>query len=343
MSKEHSRPVDATIITLKNIFPTDQYKSMAGVYGGEIITTIDHKMVYKTGKPLDRIDVIGDAVLRTFDDHVVKEPLKMFMKHPKSFLNIFFNSEPMRRRGSPIEIDQNIKRLGLTEYYGLHPLGIEIKKPEVFTKGIVLSDIYEVKSPFFDDIDRFQALGEATKYISQVHSQFGPVGDIVGDIIFQQKEGSKVINPVLNIPDVILTPSKKRIDFIKKSLSKPGVSLEDIDKKTNEIISKEQKAVDICELMLSSAFGEFKLSNNQKLVEKTIQTIVQNYEDKDVLKLAKSFIKRGRHTLPDSQAGGIFKSFFTLHNQAHLGANKENAPTVRQITIDQLSNHLNNF
>lgn len=336
MEKERSRATDSTIFSLKNKFPTEQYESTAGVYGGEIVKTIGNKMIYKTGKFLDQVDVKGDAVLRIFDDHVVKEPLKMFLKHPKNFLNIFFKSEPMRRRGSPVEIDQNIKRLGLTEYYGLHPQGIEIKKPEVFTKGILLTDIYEVKSSLFDNIDRFQALGEATKYISQVHNQYGPVGDIVGDIIFQKKEGSKVINPVLNIPDIILTPSKKRVDFIKKSFLEKGFSSQESDKKTNEIISKEQKAVDVCELMISNAFAEFKLSNNPQLVEKTIKTIAENYEDKNILKLAKSFIKRGRQTLPGNKTGGILRSFFSLHNRAHLGANKKNAQSVRQIIIDQL-------
>jgi hypothetical protein len=343
---EGSPPIGFPKHLLKNKFPSELYKSNVGVYGGEIINASDGKMIYKTGKFLDQVDVKGDSVLRIFDDHVIKEPLKLLLRHPKIFFNFAFNSEPMRRRGSPAEIAKNIERLGLAEFYGPHPQGIEIKKPEVFTKGIVLADIYEVdkiQAPILKDINRFQALSEATKYISNIHHEFGPIGDIVGDIIFQQKDGSKVINPVLNIPDIILTPSKRRINSLKEFYKKEKFSSQEINQKIEKIISKEQKAVDVSELMISSAFGEFKFSNDPKLVEKTIQIIAENYEDKDILRLVKSFIKRGRHTLPDSNAGGILKSFFALHNQAHLGANKENATAVRQIIVDQLEKHLNSL
>lgn len=340
--------VNTTLHLVKNKFPSEQYQSTIGVYGGEIITTPEGKMVYKTGGKLwNKIDVIGDALLRTYDDHVVKHPLKMLFKHPRLFFSFVFKSEPMRRRGSPAEIIENINRLGLEEFYGPHSQGIEIKKPEIFTKGIALGDIYEAKkinSPILNDINRFQALSEATKYISNIHDKKGPIGDIVGDIMFQQKEGSKVINPVLNIPDVILTPSKRRIKFIKESLTYRGVSPQEIDQRIKKIFSQEQKAVDICELMISCAFSEFKVSNDPVLVEKTIQVIANNYQNKEILKITNSFIKRGRHTLPGNKNGGILKSFFSLHNIAHLGANKENANNIRQIvgkTLDQHFKSLN--
>lgn len=332
---------------IKNPFPTELYPSTIGIYGAEIATTPEGKMIYKIGSKLsDKIDVVGDAFLRIFDDHVVKEPLKMFLRHPGVFLNFVFKSEPMRRRGSRDEILQNIERLGLTEFYGPALGGIEIKKPEVFTQSVALGDIYEAKrinSPILEDIDRFQALSVASSYIGRVHQDYGPIGDIVGDILFQQKEGSKVINPVLNIPDVVLNPSKRRTKYMRESFSQTGLSSQEIDTKIKNIFSQEQKAVDICELMISCAFCEFKLSDNPELVERTIQTIAQNYPDKEVLKIAKAFIKRGRHTLPGNKNGGILKNFFTLHNSIHLDATKENAEAVRQIIDITLTNHFDSL
>lgn len=332
---------------IKNRLPTENYESTVGVYGGEIVTTEDNKMVYVCKKLKDKIDKWGDKILRKFDDHHIKEPFKLLKRHPGIFFDILLHAEPMRYRGSTEEIAKNAERLGLSEYYGIHPSGIEIKKPEVFTKGIAMGDIFksnEIDSPFLDSIDRFQALAEETNYIDTIHSKYGAIGDIVDDVIFQDitKDG-QVFNPVLNIPDIILNPSKKRIEMVygsklDKAKKNKGENLnkeeeENILKETNKYIEKEQKAIDVNELILSSVFSEIRRNPENPEITKIIETIFENYKDTEVLKLANLLMRKGRHTLLDNKKGGILNSFFSMHNMAHLGANKDWNEKVRETVI----------
>lgn len=337
--REHGQVVDLTKHIVKNKFPSELYPSTVGIYGGEIKTDTEGKMFYSQKGFTNQLDIYGDSVLRKFDDHVLKEPLKLLIKHPKTFLDITFNSEPPRHRGSISEILENIQRLGLEEFYGPHPQGIEIKKPEVFKKGIALGDIFRIdqsKYPILADIDRFQALGEAVKYLNNMHQKYGAGGDIVDDFIFQQKNGSRVLNPTIDIPDIVFTPSKRRTNFLKKTLSSAGLSEPEIESKIKDIFNREQKATEMGELMISTAFQEFRRSGDPNMVNKALNTIVENYEDKNVLHLTRLFVQRGRFTLPDSKSGGLMSRLFNLHNQAHLGANKEKSPIVRKMVINNL-------
>jgi len=312
---------EVTNKVIKNRLPSEQYQSTVGVYGGEITKTPDGKMVYTINQGfINKVDVIGDKVLRKFDDHAMKKPWKMLATHPKDFIYTAFKSEPMRHRGTKEEITANIQRLGLSEYYGLSERGIEIKKPEVFTKGIAIKDIFradQINSPILNDIDRFQALAEETKYIRSVHDKYGPAVDFIDDVMFQKKEGNVVMNPVLNIPDVILTPSENRN-------AKP------------ETIAKEQKATDVVELLTWTAFEEFRRSNDSLSVGKAMTTIIENYNDPVILSIARSFIKRGRPTLPGEK---MDKGITALHNKVHLGANKKKSLEVRKIITEKLNSY----
>lgn len=312
---------EATNKFVKNRLPSEQYRSTVGVYGGKIETTPDGKMVYTINQGfLNKVDVIGDKVLRKFDDHVVKEPWKMLTTHPKEFMYAAFKSEPMRHRGTKEEIAANIQRLGLSEYYCMSEQGIEIKKPEVFTKGIAIKDIFradQIDSPVLSDIDRFQALATEAKYVKEVHDKFGPIGDFIDDVMFQEKQESTVARPVLNIPDVILTPSSRR-------------------EVSPESLAKEQKATDVVELLTWTAFEEFRRSDDPLSVGKAMTTIIENYNDPVILNIVRSFIKRGRPTLAGEE---MDKGITALHNKVHLGANKEKSAKVREIIKEKLSEY----
>jgi hypothetical protein len=346
---------------VKNRLPSEQYQSTVGVYGGKIESTPDGKMVYSINQGFfNKIDVAGDKFLRRFDDHVAKEPWKMLTTHPKEFLNVVFKSEPMRHRGTKEEIGANIQRLGLSEYYSLSERGIEIKKPEVFTQGIAIKDIFradQINSPVLKDIDRFQALAEETKYLKSVHEKYGAAGDFIDDVMFQKKDGARVSEPVLNIPDVVLTPSQRhmaRLELenasqMKKAKAKElGISVENVqldeseqnavEQKVKERISKDQKATDVAELLTWTAFEEFRRSNDPLSVGKAMTTIIENYNDPVILSITRSFIRRGRPTLAGEE---MDKGITALHNKVHLGANKEKSAEVRSIIKEKLSDYFN--
>lgn len=315
---------------VKNPLPTESYQSTVGVYGGEIRRDSDGKMVCDTRvlrKELKKgvtsgIDVVGDRFLRRFDDHVIQNPLDMLRRHTRKFLGFVFNSNAPRHRGTTEEILENVERLGLTEYYGRHPWGIEIKKPEIFTKGISLQDVLrakEIGSSFLADIDPLQALREAANYIKKIHDEYGPIGDLVGDIMFQKKEGNEVKDPVLNIPDVVLTPSKNRRISTKS-------------------LTREQKATDILEHLIHTGFEIMQQTNDAVYAKKALQTVIEAYADRGVLSLVNSFLKRGRPTLPGmKKPKGALKNFFPLHNKVHLSADIKYAFEVRQLAIEELT------
>jgi hypothetical protein len=104
--------------------------------------------------------------------------------------------------------------------------------------------------------------------------------------------------------------------------------------KSMKHIEKEQKAIDINELILSSAFGEIRRNPENPEIKKIIRTVFENYKDTEVLRLANLLMRAGRHTLIDSKKGGLLKSIFSMHNMAHLGANKNWSDKVRELVIE---------
>ncbi len=201
----------------------EDYESTVGVYGGKMKTE-DGKMVWDRTGMVSGLDAWGDRKLRTADDHVVREPKKLLKKHPKIALGKFFAPGAKRYRGSNEEIIGHIEDLGLSEYYGPHEKGIEIKKPEIYKHGLALQDIYrsdliKSKSGELEKTDRFQALAEAGKYIREIHSrEHGGIGELlVSDIIFQECKDGKLGRPVLNLPDIVWNKKKNTSEVDKKN------------------------------------------------------------------------------------------------------------------------------
>lgn len=299
--------------------PSVDYESTVGVYGGRLVFDNEDKLVYNTTGFVSKVDRKGDAVLRTFDEHLVKEPWKLLKNHPKWFFK-FLTPGPKRYRGTPDEIMESVEKLGLSDYYGLHKDGIEIKKPEIYTRGIDLQDIYRadlIGSSQLNEIDREKALSKASEYIKKIHDERGGIGElVVGDIIFQENEENQVKNPVLNLPDIIYSKEKN-------------------------IGEKEKKATDLLDFLASIGTEEFRRSRNWRRVEKSIKIILENYGDQEVIKLTNSFVKRGRLTLqgdiemlnlPDTLTTKT-RAVFAQHNKARLGSGKDFEGQLKQIIV----------
>ena len=301
--------------------PNESYKSTVGVYGGKMVRDPEGKMVWDRRGIISKIDKAGDAVLRTYDEHVVKEPGKLLRMHPKIAAKKFFHPGTKRYRGSNEEIQANIERLGLSDYYGPHQNGIEIKDSEVYTKGMALQDVYRsdlIKSDELKATDRFQALAEASKYIREIHDQHGAVGEIlVSDIIFQEDVDGRLGKPVLNLPDIVWNKKK---------------ATGEIDKKTTDMLD-----------FLCSTFGEeMRRSQNPEDADKALDIIISNYGDPKVVSMVKSFIKRGRFPLQgDTEAVDLpntttklARGAFSQHNKARLGSKTSFEGDMKQRIMD---------
>ena len=357
------RSVDFLHGFVRNSLPNERFKSSIPVYGGEIRNDQQGRMVYDTRSVKypgavrgvsSFADVTGDKFLRAYDDHFARDPLGMMLRHPGWGIEFIFRRVSPRYRGSQAQILENIKRLGLEEFYGGHAWGIEIKKPEIFNKGFALQDVLrakEIGAPILADIDPLQALSESTAYIKRIHDTYGPVGDLVGDIMFQRKDGSRVVEPVLNIPDIILAPSEKRTAMLADSIAKQiqrqksafgqGSELTAVEesgayKKALEVVAKEQKATDVLEHMVHAGFEVSRQSGNTEDVKKAMDAIIEAYGDRDVLNIVKRFLKRGRPTLAGK---GVLRQVFMQHNLKHLMADRENADQVRDIAIQELTKY----
>jgi hypothetical protein len=297
--------------------PNEDYESTVGVYGGKMNFDDEGKMVWDRRGIISKVDKAGDAVLRTYDEHVVKEPRKLAEKHPRIALRKFLAPGTKRYRGNNKEVVENIDRLGLYEYYGPHKNGIEIKKPEVYTHGVVLQDVFRsdtIESDKLKATDRFQALAEASKYVREIHDEHGGIGEVlVSDIIFQEDQDGKLGKPVLNLPDIVFNQGKK----------------------TSE---KDKKTTDMLDFMCSVFGEEYRRSQNPEDADKALDTVVQNYGDKDIISLVESFIKRGRLTLQgDAGLLNLPETFtkktrgvFSQHNKARLAAKKETDALMKE-------------
>lgn len=292
--------------------PTEGFVSTMVLYGGRLETDPEGKVVFGMRRARSRIDQWGDPILRTYDEHEGRETRqwRILSRHPRWFLR-FLMPGPKRYRGSQQEIVQNIHRLGLENYYGPHPWGIEIKRPEVFTKGIPFQDIYRadlIKSDALNEIDRFQALAEVAKYMRYIHDTFGSIGEGVPyRFIFQTQEANTVKDPVLFIPDIVYNPKK-------------------------QFGAREQKATDVLELLVGVGIEELRRSRDLSQVKRALATIAQNYGDQNILGVAGSFAKRGRPTLKGA--------FFSQHNKTHLGIGNlsyeqlKSLDTLRQVVVE---------
>jgi len=53
--------------------PTEDFESTVGVYGGKMEIEDDGKLIWNNKGIVSKIDKFGDAILRTYDEHVVKD------------------------------------------------------------------------------------------------------------------------------------------------------------------------------------------------------------------------------------------------------------------------------
>jgi len=316
------------------------YQTSVRSFGYSVKTLPDNSILFDRSGTINKIDRIGDPFLRTHgDDGTIKRPLETLRRHPKMLLRRLM-SGPKRSRGEPAAVANNAKRLGLDSVYQPSPdgRGIIVLKPEVFTKGINLQDIYNVENSALQEIDRVAAAKTAADYIHQIHEQYGAIGELhVTDIIFQQKEGNKVSNPILNLPDIVFNPSK--------------YSKEDLVRKT------EPKAIDVFELLLALGVEEYKKTSDWEKAGEVMKSATEGYGDKTVLEAVGSFAKRGRLTLPGDESflnlpntiTTKLKPLTSLHNQERLGPRKETSTKLRELVIQyctpqtDVQNHTDNI
>lgn len=222
-----------------------------------------------------------------------------------------------RYRGTPGEIAANAERLGLEDFYGAHPWGIEIKKPEIYTEGTSLYDIIvankEGKTPL-QDIDKNHAIAESAKYIRGIHDAHGGIGELlVMDIQFQNRDGATVSNPVLGLPDVVWNNDATLSETSKK-------------------------ATDVLDFLVNLSFWEHKAGSSPETIQAELDNFLGNYGDEKVVRAVRAFInpdrKSKKPTLPGENKLGL------LHNVARLGADAKLSSTVRNEVFDATVRYL---
>jgi len=290
--------------------PSKRYQSTVEFYGGKLKQE-GGKLLWDRKGIRSKIDTAGDNPLRRVDDHVAKNFIKTAQREFPGITLKSMLSTGKRYCGNNTEILEQVDNLGLDDYYELDESSgqIEIKDPSLFTKGIALQDIYradEIGDEELQNIDRFEALASAGGYIKSLHKK-GAIGEVLpSDIIFAQEEGEedKLSNPVLNIPDIVWNKERKTSDI-------------------------DKKATDLLDFLSSIAVEEFRRSEDVGEIQKALETILDNYDAEDVIRMVQSYARRGRLTLtkedelisaPKVSLGDKIKnSVFGQHNKVRLG------------------------
>lgn len=295
------------------------YESTIGVYGGKLVTNSEGKMVYDTGGLWSKLDQLGDRLLRTFDEHHVKEPLRLAWEHPARFVKFLpFLADSKRYRGTPEQTMDNVRRLGLDDLYGEDPNGIEIKQPDAFRNAIGLQDVFNqdlINSPVLDEIDRFEATGQAVDYMRQLHDRTdgGIAEGNVYSFLFLENDAGQLSNPTIMIPTETFNPDKR-------------------------ISPIEQKTTDLLDFLVSVGMHEWRRSQDWDSIEHVWDITLQHYGDDKVIKMVASYIKRGRLTLPGDTSALQYKHdalhvaarpIFAAHNAQRLGADNSITADMR--------------
>jgi hypothetical protein len=281
------------------------YDSNAGTYGFTLVKEADGKLVFTSSGLWNKIDRVGDRVIRKTDEHVMKRPFEMFKRHPRRFFHQA-TTEAKRARGEIDKIVENADRLGLSDYYGLHPQGVELKKPELFTKGVNLWDIYSVDNPALQQIDRISALATAASYIRSVHDTCGAIGEVLpNDIIFQKFEGGNVSEPVLNLPDIVYDAQKYSPEQLRDAT--------------------EPRAVDLMDFLMSVGASEMQKTGDWEKVRQALDAIVNGYGESKVIPAVASLAQRGRLALTGK--------LFSQHNKVRLSMGESDTARLRQLII----------
>ena len=304
-------------------FPTKEtlgYESTKGIYGGKLVHDEQGKLVYDVRGLWDRIDQLGDRFLRAYDEHHARDPVSIFLHKPKAFIKLLpFVVDAKRYRGTPEQVMPQIQKFGLDHMYGLHPWGMEIKQPEVFTRSIGLQDIFRsdlIDHPTLTGIDRFEALATTAQYMAELHKKDVCIAEgVVNSFLFAKHEDGKVSEPYLMLPTEIFNP-EKNISII------------------------EQKTTDILDLFVTTVYEELRRSGGSwESVDRVLDTILSAYGDRDTIAMAVSYIKRGRVTLPNDLAGLGFETtamyravrpVAALHNTQRLMVDPDYTVLVRQ-------------
>lgn len=306
------------------------YESSMGVYGGKLVSDDEGKMVYDVRGLWSKLDQLGDRLLRTFDEHHMKQPLRMAWNHPAKFIKFLpFLADSKRYRGTPEQTMANVKRMGLGDLYGAHPWGIEIKEPEVFRQSIGLQDIYhqdEIQSPVLDTFDRFEATGLAVDYMRQLHDATDAgiaEGNVYSFLFTEHDADGHLGKPAIMIPTEVFNPDKN--------------------------ISKiEQKTTDLLDFLASVGMEEWRRTQDWTLIERAWTIALDHYRDADVIHMVASYIKRGRLTLPGDEAALSFdhdvvysamRPVAAAHNTQRLGVNADIATELRT----RLTKHCEDF
>ncbi|HYT42976.1 MAG TPA: hypothetical protein VEP90_11585 [Methylomirabilota bacterium] len=331
----------------QSTLPTEEklgYKSESAFYGAKLQTDANGQMYLNYRVALAKANRVGDIVLRTTDDNVMKKPLALTVRHPKALLKQLARG-PKRYRGTVSEILANTERLGLTDRYGAYTddhrnlIGIAIKD-NFLQEGRTLRNLYRAQRGLlegaseFDQIDRFQALSDAVHFIRERHDKYGAFGEVnADDIIFNKIEDNHLKEPTFSVPDIVYNE--------KTTMSE-----------------REKRAIDVLDFMVDIAEEESNIGNRES-VHKALETIITNYGEPAVIGTIKSFIKRGRLTLagdstilnqppeddripnlPDTITTRQ-RGLLSIHNQVRFRIKKHDALPLKRMIVDICDNFKN--
>ncbi len=320
-------------------YPTEGklgYESISALYGATARKDKSGQWYVDYTGPMPFIDRIADRyIVRSQEDHIIKDPLTLLAKKPEYFLHLL-TTGPKRSRGPIQEILANIERLGLNDrykpYYDKNGKLIGIAFVNNFIEeGRTLRNIYRAKLIKGADellsVDRLQAVEAATKYIKKIHDEKGGIGELLcDDIIFTKLEDGYPTDPVLAIPDII---------FNKKA------SLTEVEK----------KAIDLLDFIADVAEEESSVDNPQ--VKDVINKIISTYDDPHVAWVIDTFLRRGRLTLAgDKYATNDKESIpklpytvttkqrplLAIHNQVRLRIKEDFALKLKKMIVDSCKN-----
>ncbi len=303
------------------------YQRPKSVFGGFWHETRDHRLVW-TQNIISHADRWGDDFLRRFDEHTV--PLRRVLRRTYDQVgSLHHDIAPLlspsakRSRGTSEEIMENVrslswmegqKRRELSEFYGLYEVngeakGIEGLQPDVIKGSITLEDII-LGLPGEKMADRYQAYRLAADHIRNVHQTSGRgIGELLAnDILFRRVEDGVVMDPLLNIPDIIYRQRKQRGPKVGLSDQLIGNVPEPVYK---PVPTLDQQATDMLDFMMSIAVWESRRAErlgeahpHPYNIKRVMEEIVAGYREADttgeadrVIRLVRSFAVRGRLSL----------------------------------------------
>jgi len=321
---------------LHNIY----YQSQAEISGGKMVVEKDQltgkdQVILETTAHSNKTDIKRDKMVRAFDDNVVREPLKMLIKHPRELLKRLPGKvEAKRYRAqTPAETYKIVEKLGLTNYFGPHEKGLIFKHPEILSEGTSLLDIFRqdvIGNTELRKIYRSQAIQSATEYIKQIHNERkSGFGDLrILNIIFQKREGERVSNPTLLLPNVQYNPNLN-------------------------IPLKEQKATDLIDFIFSIGAEEDRWTQGNSInITNAIDMVLNTYNEPDIIHLIKSYMKRGRLTMqaegnlvqrPDSLILDLLRPILSMNNKQRMKAGAATSAGLRRLIIERCEEYEKNM